>query len=78
MNKTASGNPVLVEVIRGALVESRHSGAIAVADAGGRLLLALGDLERPVYPRSAIKAISLHCAPRTSAILAPMPPPSCR
>ncbi|HLO23131.1 MAG TPA: asparaginase, partial [Methyloceanibacter sp.] len=57
MNKTASGNPVLVKVIRGALVESRHSGAIAVADAGGRLLLALGDLERPIYPRSAIKAM---------------------
>ncbi len=57
MNETASGNPVLVEVIRGALVESRHSGAIAVADAAGRLLLALGDVERPIYPRSAVKAM---------------------
>jgi L-asparaginase II len=57
MNETASGNPVLVEVIRGSLVESRHSGAIAVADANGRLLLALGDVERPIYPRSAVKAM---------------------
>lgn len=57
MNETASGNPVLVEVIRGALVESRHAGAIAVADGGGRLLVALGDVERPIYPRSAIKAM---------------------
>jgi L-asparaginase II len=57
MNSTASSNPVLVEVIRGTIVESRHAGAIAVADADGRLLLALGDVERPVFPRSAIKAL---------------------
>src|SRR5688572_8002489 len=51
------GNPVLVEVLRGSLVESRHCGAIAVADAAGRAVLALGDVDRPVYPRSAIKAL---------------------
>src|SRR5258706_7585184 len=50
-------NPVLVEVLRGTLVESRHTGAVAVADAGGRRVLALGDVERPVYPRSAVKAL---------------------
>jgi L-asparaginase II len=50
-------NPVLVEVLRGALVESRHAGAVAVADADGRRLLCLGDVERPVYPRSAVKAL---------------------
>ncbi len=48
-------NPVLVDVFRGDLVESRHRGAIAVADAQGRLLLALGDVAAPVYPRSAVK-----------------------
>jgi L-asparaginase II len=51
------GNPVLVEVVRGSLVESRHCGAVAVADSAGRLVFSLGDVERPVYPRSAIKAI---------------------
>jgi L-asparaginase II len=51
------GNPVLVEVVRGALVESRHCGAVAVADAVGRAVLALGDVEHPVYPRSAIKPL---------------------
>ena len=51
------GNPVLVEVRRGALVESRHRGAIAVADAAGRLAFSVGDVEPPVYPRSAIKAM---------------------
>jgi L-asparaginase II len=50
-------NPVLVEVVRGALVESRHRGVVAVADAAGGLAFALGDVERPVYPRSAIKAL---------------------
>src|SRR5690348_18063899 len=57
MSISTSGNPVLVEVIRGSLVESYHTGAIAVADAKGRLLLAVGDVERPVYPRSAVKAM---------------------
>ena len=50
-------NPVLVEMVRGALVESRHCGAIAVADAAARLVFAVGDVEQPVYPRSAIKAL---------------------
>src|SRR5262245_59174645 len=50
-------NPVLVEVLRGAQVESRHAGAVAVVDAAGRRVLALGDVDKPVYPRSAIKAI---------------------
>lgn len=50
-------NPVLVEVLRGARVESRHRGAAAVVDADGRLVLGLGDVERPVFPRSAIKAL---------------------
>jgi L-asparaginase II len=51
------GNPVLVEVLRGALVESRHAGAAAVMDADGGRVLALGDVERLVYPRSAVKAL---------------------
>src|SRR5680860_444033 len=51
------GNPVLVEVLRGALVESRHTGAVAVADADGDRLLTLGEVERPVFPRSAVKAL---------------------
>jgi len=51
------GNPVLVEVVRGVMVESRHCGAVAVADAAGRLAFAAGDVEQPVYPRSAVKAL---------------------
>jgi L-asparaginase II len=51
------GNPALVEVVRGGRVESRHCGAIAVIDPDGKRVLAIGDIERPVYPRSAIKAL---------------------
>ena len=50
-------NPVVVEVTRGALVESAHRGAGAVVDADGRVVMAFGDVERPVYPRSAVKAL---------------------
>ena len=50
-------NPVLVEVTRGALVESVHRGAIAVADARGRTVFALGDVAAIVYPRSALKPV---------------------
>ncbi|MGB9366596.1 MAG: asparaginase, partial [Xanthobacteraceae bacterium] len=51
------GNPVLVEVVRGGRVESRHRGSVAVVDADGATVLALGDLARPVYPRSAVKPL---------------------
>lgn len=50
-------NPVLVEVLRGAIVESGHRGAVAVFDADGKPFLEIGDTTRPVFPRSAVKAI---------------------
>jgi L-asparaginase II len=50
-------NPVLIEVMRGSLVESRHRGAVAVADAAGTMALAIGDVTTPVFPRSAVKAL---------------------
>jgi L-asparaginase II len=50
-------NPLLIELVRGPLVESWHRGALAVAAPSGALALQLGDVERPVYPRSAVKAL---------------------
>lgn len=50
-------NPVLVEVTRGNLIECMHRGALAIASAAGDTLLELGDVARPVYPRSAVKAL---------------------
>lgn len=49
-------NPVLAEVTRGGLVESRHRGAAIVVDADGAVVFSVGDVERPVFPRSAVKA----------------------
>ncbi|MBX9776580.1 MAG: asparaginase [Xanthobacteraceae bacterium] len=48
-------NPVLVEVVRGAAVESRHRGAVAVCDAEGADYLTIGDVATPIFPRSAVK-----------------------
>jgi L-asparaginase II len=50
-------NPILVEVTRGAMVESVHRGSLAIMDAKGALRLALGDIESPVYSRSSLKAM---------------------
>ena len=50
-------NPVLVEVTRGALVESVHRGSVAIAGSGGAILHSIGDIETPVYPRSSLKPI---------------------
>lgn len=48
-------DPVLVEITRGGIVESFHQGAVAVIDADGGVVFSLGDIDRPVFPRSAIK-----------------------
>jgi L-asparaginase II len=50
-------NPVLVEAHRGNAVESAHRGALAVFDADGSCVLALGDIHRPIFPRSAVKVL---------------------
>src|SRR5262249_33603110 len=50
-------DPVLVEVLRGNVVESHHRGAVAMVDADGGSVLALGDVEQPIYPRSSVKAL---------------------
>ncbi|MSP50051.1 MAG: asparaginase [Alphaproteobacteria bacterium] len=52
-----TANPVLVDVTRGTMVESRHRGAIAVLDAKAGVAEQAGDIDRPIYPRSAIKPL---------------------
>jgi len=54
---TVCANPVLVETWRGAAIESFHRGAVAVVDADGALVASLGDVDRPIFPRSAVKAL---------------------
>jgi L-asparaginase II len=50
-------SPILVEIIRGGMVESVHRGAVAVVDAAGKVARSLGDVDRLVYPRSALKPV---------------------
>lgn len=50
-------NPVLVEVIRGDDVESVHRGAAAIVDARGHLVAVWGEVNDPIFPRSAVKPI---------------------
>ncbi|MGE4218986.1 MAG: asparaginase [Alphaproteobacteria bacterium] len=52
-----AANPVCVEVTRGGTVESVHRGSAAAVDAEGGAMLAWGDVETPVYPRSAVKPL---------------------
>jgi L-asparaginase II len=50
-------NPVLVEAWRGDAVESTHRGALAVFDADGACVASLGDIDRPIFGRSAVKVL---------------------
>jgi L-asparaginase II len=52
-----TSNPVLVHALRGGIVESQHRGAIAVLDADGAVHTAVGDVDRPIFPRSAVKVL---------------------
>lgn len=52
-----TANPVLVELVRGDMAESRYRGSVAVVDAHGHVALAVGDIMSPVYARSGIKPI---------------------
>ena len=48
---------VEIEVTRGRIVESRHFGSAAVMRADGSIEASWGDIEAPVYARSAVKPI---------------------
>jgi L-asparaginase II len=50
-------NPILVEALRGSTVESFHRGAVAVVDDRGRLVWSCGQIERAIFPRSAVKLL---------------------
>lgn len=50
-------NPILVQALRGPTVESFHRGAVAVVDDQGRLVWSCGQIEHPIFPRSAVKLL---------------------
>lgn len=48
---------LFVEVTRNNIVESRHFGAAVVCDFKGNVLESWGDIEKLVFPRSALKPL---------------------
>jgi L-asparaginase II len=52
-------DPFVIECTRGPVVESHHLVDAAVVDADGRLVEAWGDVEQPVFARSAVKSIQV-------------------
>ena len=52
-----NANPILAQALRGGMVESAHRGALAIVDADGDVHTQLGDTERPIFPRSAVKVL---------------------
>lgn len=54
-------NPVIAEVTRGGIVESRHRGAYCVVDRKGHVVAAEGAIAAAIFPRSSVKAFQ--CLP---------------
>ena len=65
--EAAPVNPVLVDIIRGDMIESRHHGSVAIVDSHGQVELAIGDVLSPVFARSGIKPIQALALVETGA-----------
>ena len=61
-------NPVLVEVTRGDMVESFHRGSAVVMRDDETLLASYGDINRPIYPRSAVKPLQAMALVESGAV----------
>lgn len=48
---------VLLEVVRNDFVESVHAGHLIAIDNSGKSILEIGDLDSPIFPRSAVKGL---------------------
>ena len=48
---------ILVDVIRGELLESQHRGSLVILDAAGTPVVSLGDVTTPMFPRSSNKPL---------------------
>jgi L-asparaginase II len=46
-----------VEVIRGEILESSHTGILCIVDASGMVISSFGDISRPVFPHGSINLI---------------------
>ncbi|MDP1974767.1 MAG: asparaginase [Alphaproteobacteria bacterium] len=50
-------DPILVEVIRGGMVESYHRGSMVIMNAKGSIMKSWGDPDKKIYARSALKLL---------------------
>lgn len=48
---------MLAEVVRSGLVESRHRGSVAALEGDGSLVVSVGEVAEPMFPRSAVKPV---------------------
>ncbi|MEX1181457.1 MAG: asparaginase [Cucumibacter sp.] len=63
-----TANPILAEVMRGGRAESVHRGALCVAGSDGKVLAETGNIDRSVFPRSAVKSIQALAMFRSGAV----------
>ncbi len=63
-----SANPVLAELVRNNWVENRYRGAFCIVDDHGEIIASAGDVEREIFPRSAIKSIQALALFRSGAV----------
>ena len=62
---------VLLEVVRNEMVESIHAGHLLILGKYGAPILELGDLNSPIYPRSAVKSIQASAMVRAGLKVSP-------
>jgi len=52
-------NPILVQMTRGEMVENFFRGSYIISDPQGNIIDSVGDVDRLIYPRSALKPIQV-------------------
>ena len=62
---------ILLEVVRNEMVESIHAGHLLIVGSDGNSILELGDLDSPIYPRSAVKSIQASAMVRAGLKVSP-------
>lgn len=61
-------NPILVESIRGDMVENVHRGSVVVSDSSGKILVSWGEIDVPRYVRSTVKLMQTVALVESGAI----------
>lgn len=57
MKAAMQNNPLLIEITRGDAAESTHRGAFVVVNDQRVVVASAGDIDHPIYPRSAVKPL---------------------